>query len=61
MNGPVPTMLDMLIEIALRRPNFLGSTTVTDFAGSPDETERPEVGMQLRFNLNHLGGLQQNS
>jgi hypothetical protein len=30
MNGPVPTMLDMLIEIALSRPNFLGNTTVTE-------------------------------
>jgi hypothetical protein len=40
INGPVPTMLDMLIEMALSKPNFLGSTTVTDGPGGP------EVGMK---------------
>src|SRR5580698_1030031 len=28
INGPVPTMLEMLMEIALSRPNFLGRWTV---------------------------------
>jgi hypothetical protein len=28
INGPVPTMFDMLIEIAFSRPNFLGRWTV---------------------------------
>jgi hypothetical protein len=28
MNGPVPTMLDILMEIALSKPNFLGRWTV---------------------------------
>ena len=28
MKGPVPTMLDMLMEIALSKPNFLGRWTV---------------------------------
>jgi hypothetical protein len=28
INGPVPTMFDMLMETALSKPNFLGRWTV---------------------------------
>jgi hypothetical protein len=59
MNGPVPTMLDMLMEMALSRPNFLGRTTVTELAGSAEEVDICR-GFE-NFNLNYFRSPQENS